>query len=208
MASITTIRTKTNTRQRQLRVTAQLLLWVAAAFLLVSIFLPYWQMTLHAPQYPGGLHVHVFANKLVGDIHEIDGLNHYIGMRSLEEAATFERQISVAAITALALLVVAASFIRKRWAILLAIPALTFPAVFLADLWYWMRLFGQNLDPHAPLSSSIKPFTPTVLGTGHIGQFSTTASVSSGFYLALLADLLIVAAFVLRTHERRVEDQV
>ena len=27
---------------------------VAALLLLVSIFLPYWQLTLHAPQYPKG----------------------------------------------------------------------------------------------------------------------------------------------------------
>jgi hypothetical protein len=34
------------------------ILFVASALLLlVSIFLPYWQMTLLAPQYPGGLHV-------------------------------------------------------------------------------------------------------------------------------------------------------
>lgn len=181
--------------------TSSVLLWLAAGLLLVSIVLPYWKLTLHAPQYPGGLHVHVFANKMIGDIFEIDGLNHYIGMRQLEEAARFEREISIYAIAALALLVLAASFIRSRWAFLLALPALSFPFVFLGDLWFWLRLYGQNLDPRAPLSSSIKPFTPTVLGTGTIGQFSTTASLQLGFYMAILAGVVIIVAFLVRRRE-------
>src|SRR5210317_981713 len=85
------------------------ILFVAAALLLlVSIFLPYWKMTLLAPQYPGGLHVTAYVNELTGDVAEIDGLNHYIGMRPLNEAAKLERSVSVFAIGALALLVVAA----------------------------------------------------------------------------------------------------
>ncbi|HBY97487.1 MAG: hypothetical protein M5U01_21310 [Ardenticatenaceae bacterium] len=204
---MTTLPLKAKTRAEskfQFQMTASsVLLWVAAALLLASIVLPYWKLTLNAPQYPGGLHVHVFANKMIGDIHEIDGLNHYIGMRRLDEAAKFEREISVFAIVALALLVLAVSFIHSKWAILLALPALSFPFVFLADLWFWLRYYGQNLDPHAPLSSAIKPFTPTVLGTGKIGQFSTTAFVTYGFYLALLAGVLIIAAFVIRQRELR-----
>ena len=78
---------------------------VAALLLLISIFLPYWKMTLLAPQYPGGLAGHVYVNELTGDVAEIDGLNHYIGMRPLDEAAQFERSISIFAIGALALLI-------------------------------------------------------------------------------------------------------
>jgi len=56
---------------------------LAAVLLVVSIFMPYWKMTLHAPQYPKGLSVQTYVNRMVGDVKEIDGLNHYIGMRPL-----------------------------------------------------------------------------------------------------------------------------
>lgn len=177
---------------------ADLLLGIAAVLLLLSLVRPYWQMTLHAPQYPSGLHVQVFVNRVEGDVAEIDGLNHYIGMRPLDEAAQLERRVGWGAVVGVALLVAMAGFTQRRWAGLLTFPALTFPLLFLADLWYWLHRFGQGLDPHAPLSSSIKPFTPTVLGTGVIGQFSTTATVASGFYLALLAGGLILTALWLR----------
>ncbi|GAB4382463.1 MAG: hypothetical protein Kow0022_00020 [Phycisphaerales bacterium] len=71
------------------------LLLIARVLLLTSLFLPYWHMTLHAPQYPDNLHLTAYLNHLAGDVAEIDGLNHYIGMRSLEEAAQVERSVGV-----------------------------------------------------------------------------------------------------------------
>jgi hypothetical protein len=169
------------------------LLFVAAAILLlVSIFLPYWKLTLNAPQYPAGLSVEAFLNRLEGDVSEIDGLNHYIGMRPLGEAASFEKSISVLGTVVVALLILAAVFVHNRWAALLALPALLFPVIFLADLQFWLANFGQNLDPAAPLSSSVKPFVPPVLFTGHIAQFSTTAVPGPGLWLAIVASILIL----------------
>jgi hypothetical protein len=167
-------------------------LTLAAMCLLVSIFLPYWRMRLLAPQYPGGLEVQVYVNRLTGDVREIDGLNHYIGMRPLGEAAQLERSLSIIAIAVLSLLVVAAIIIHSRWAALFALPALLYPAIFLGDLGFWLRNFGQNLDPKAALSSSIKPFVPPVLGEGIIGQFRTVAVVDRGFSLAVFAVMLIL----------------
>jgi hypothetical protein len=164
---------------------------LAALLLLVSIFLPYWEMTLFAPQYPKGLTVQAFLNDIQGDVGEIDGLNHYIGMRPLAEAATFEKSISVIGVAVLALLVLAAVFVHSKWAALLALPALLFPAIFLLDLQFWLANFGTNLDPTAALSSSVKPFVPKVLGVGTIAQFKTEAGPAAGLWLAILASLLI-----------------
>jgi copper chaperone NosL len=164
-----------------------LLLMAARVLLLVSLFFPYWRMHLEAPQYPGGLRVQAYVNHLEGDVAEIDNLNHYIGMRPLEEAAQFERAASVWLIIAMVLLVEGAAFIHNRWAALLAAPAVLFPAFFLADLYLWLNHFGQNLDPDAPLSASVKPFTPPLLGVGTVGQFRTIASAGEGLILAAAA---------------------
>ena len=147
---------------------------IAAGLLIASIFQPYWRLTLHAPQYPKGLHVIASLSTLEGDVAEIDGLNHYIG------------------IAALVLLILAAIFIHNKWVTLLALPALLFPVIFLADLQYWMANFGQNLNPSAPLSSSVKPFIPPVLFEGKIAQFSTWAQPELGLWMAIAASIVIL----------------
>lgn len=169
-----------------------LLFGVAALLLLISIFFPYWKMTLLAPQYPGGLEVVAFVNKLAGDVREIDGLNHYIGMRPLEEAAQLERSVSIVAIVILSMLLLGALYVHTKWTTLLVLPAMLMPFLFLADMYFWMRNFGLNLDPTAALSSAIEPFVPPIWGSGFVGQFETVASFQTGLYLAFLNVILIV----------------
>jgi hypothetical protein len=178
---------------------------IAAILLLVSMRFPYWGLVLEAPQYPGGLQLRVFVNYMTGDedpqldeVHEIDGLNHYIGMKSLYDAAKFERSIAIPAVIIMMILLAVAAFWKNRFAWLLTIPALGFPLIFLADLGFWMNNYGQNLDPYAPLSSAIAPFTPPVLGEGVIGQFKTVAYVDTGWYIVVFAAALIIIGLLLR----------
>ena len=186
-----------------------ILLATAAILLIISIFTPYWRMTLNAPQYPKGLMVQIYVNRVEGDVAEIDGLNHYIGMRPLEEAGQVERRFAILAISSIALLTAAAIFIHTKWAALLALPAASVPFVFLGDLYYWLRNFGLNLDPNAALSSSIEPFVPPVLGTGIIAQFSTLALPDWGLYLAFTATVLIIVGlyFHRRAYKPLVDQQ-
>lgn len=167
-------------------------LGAAVLLLLISIFLPYWSLTLHAPQYPGGLKIHLFVNHVTGDVQEIDGLNHYIGMRSMEDAAAIERTLSIIMIVGIGLLAVAAIYIHSPVAVFFSFPAFLFPVIFLGDLYFWLWNFGTNLDPKAPLSSSVKPFVPPLLGEGNVGQFKTVASWDIGLIMAILASILIV----------------
>ncbi len=168
-----------------------ILLLTATAFLLISIFFPYWIMEMDAPQYPDGLRVEVFVNKIIGDVEELDLLNHYIGMRTLNEGATIERNLSVFAIVALCLSTTAAVFVHNRWAVFLALPVLVYPFIFLLDLFLWLRFFGQNLDSSAPLSSAIEPFTPPLIGNKAIANFIVHTNVGSGFYIACIAVALV-----------------
>lgn len=182
-------------RRRPVRYLLPSLLLIGAAIILYNSYSqPYWNMTLHAPQYPGGLHVQAYLNRLEGDVGEIDGLNHYIGMRPLNEAAQLERETSFMAITAMGLLLLAAVVVHSPWAAVVALPAMFFPAGFLLDLYFWLNSFGQNLDPHAALSNSVKPFTPPVLGEGFVGQFRTVAAADSGLQMALIASGVTFAA--------------
>jgi copper chaperone NosL len=186
-----------------------IILVIAAVILFISIFFPYWKITLFAPQYPSGLEASMYVNRLTGDVSEIDGLNHYIGMKPLGEAAVLERTLSVVIIIGLALLIAAAVYVHSPIALFLCIPAVFYPLFFLADLYFWMRTFGTNLDPHAPLSGAIKPFVPPILGEGKIAQFSTMATWEIGLYMSIAASVLILIGlyFHRRAYKPLVETQ-
>ncbi len=194
----TTARALRASAAQRARLWPRLILAAAALLLGLSTLLPYWTLTLHAPQYPRGLSVTLYTQKLTGDVEEIDGLNHYIGMMKLGDAAILERRVARAALAAIVLLGLLAALLRPRAAALLALPVVAFPLVFVGDLFYWLYRAGHELDPSAALSTSIKPFTPHLLGLGRVGQFSTTARFEVGFYLALAAAVLALAGIALR----------
>lgn len=170
------------------------LLMAAALMLMVSLFTPYWSMTLTAPQYPKGLRVDVYVTHLEGDVREIDGLNHYLGMPPLDEGGRFERSIAPLAIITFGLLLVAGVFVHNQWAALLALPVIAYPLVFLADLWWILYQYGHSIDPESALGGAIEPFTPPILGQGKVGQFGTMANWELGLFLAFGAAVVVLIA--------------
>ncbi len=175
----------------------RLLLVAAAGLLWASFGLPYWSMRVRAPQYPKGLSLQVYPDRLEGDVQEIDTLNHYIGMRPLAQGAQFERRLARPIGLMAGLGLVLAALFRIRRVPLLVLPALCFPVVFAGDLYWWLRRFGLNLNPHAPLNRSIKPFIPTLVGEGRVGQFDSVAWFAEGFQLSVAASVCILLALVL-----------
>jgi hypothetical protein len=149
-------------------------------------------MSMSAPQYPKGLRVDVYVNRLEGDVREIDALNHYLGMPKLDEGGRLERSISIISIVTLGLLLMAGVFVHNQLAGLLALPALGFPIVFIADLFYILYSYGHSIDPKSALGGAIDPFTPPILGPGVVGQFGTVASFEIGFYLSIVAVLVVL----------------
>jgi len=163
----------------------------AALLLIVSLLLPYWVLRLRAPQFPNGLTVTAYVNRLTGDVGELEGLNHYVGLGSFQDAATFERSIAIAAVVMLAGLLIAAFLIHSRWVLVLVLPALLFPFIFLIDLQFWLWDFGHHLDPAAPLAKAVGEFTPPIFGPAEIAQFNTLALPGIGLILAFIASALI-----------------
>jgi len=189
---------------------ARFFLQAGAGILLVaSMFYPYWEITLHAPQYPRGLFIQTFVNKMepARNVFEVDGLNHYIGMIKLTDAATFEQAISVYAIPAVALLATASFLVTGIWRTLLRLPVILYPVIFAVDLFSWLYYAGHTLDPKAPMSSSIKEFTPKILGKGTIGQFHTEANFTTGFYLAAAAAVITLVVAIWERWSRHARPQ-
>lgn len=184
--------------------------WVRGLVLLSTILFAishiwkYWELRLNAPQYPGGLFVSVYTHDVRGDVREVDGLNHYIGMAPLAEAAEFERMIAPYAIVAFIILGLVAVVLPRRWAPLLTLPIILFPIVVFVDLFAWLYYFGHNLDPTAALSGAIDEFTPAILGRGVVGQFTTDAVMGLGWWIGAAAAVVALAAIILNARKPRV----
>lgn len=172
----------------------------ATLLLFVSLLLPYWVLRLEAPQFPGGLTVRAFINRLEGDVVELEGLNHYVGLESFDNGAVFERSIAIIAVIVIGGLLLAAWYIHSRWVVVLVGPALLFPLIFIGDLQYWLWRYGHSLDPRAPLANAVGEFTPPIFGPAEIAQFDTMALPGPGLIIATIASVLI--GFGLRAHRR------
>lgn len=189
--------------KRDLNLWATLSLLTAAALMLLSLFLPWWAMKLYAPQYPEGLNIVVYPSQLAGDIEIVNGLNHYIGMAPFSEASFPELKVLPVIVVALALLMAAAGALRRR---VLAWTTLgLFAVVGVGGLWdmaRWLRKFGTELDPQAPIK--LDPFVPPVLGKNTIANFTTFSTFQVGALVLLLVGALLVLALTLRDRPARV----
>lgn len=181
-------------RRRRLVVAAAV---VGAAMMVGSYWLPWWGFLLKAPQYPQGLELIIHLSGVEGDVQEINIINHYIGMAHLDEAAKFERAhaLSLLALIALSVVLLVNNLGRRLNGVLVAVAA-SLPAGFILDTFYWMYRFGHELDPKAPMT--IQGFTPTLFGSGKIGQFVTQAGPEAGFWVAFVGALLVTGAAIVR----------
>ncbi len=170
---------------------------IASILLAATLFLPLWQMELVARQYPERLIMHAYGYKFEGDerspyqdIREINGLNHYIGMKPLEEVT--EMQLFIPSVVTLAAATLVVSFVawKRRWLQWLTTAAFwSIPIFFVADLQFWLYHYGHTLDEKAPLDTG--SFTPKVLGTTKVWNFHSDTSFEIGFYLMIAAALVI-----------------
>jgi hypothetical protein len=180
----------------------RLLMVAAAAALVATFFLPLWNLTMFAPQYPDGLRLDIYSHRLVGgnqgqDVKEINVLNHYIGMRDLTEEDFTEFKWMPFVIGALALLMLR-GVVHGTMAALVDV-SVVFTYFGLFSLWsfaYKLYRYGHDLSPAAAVK--VPPFMPPVFGYRQIANFEVysypqAASYALGLALLLLAVAVVVA---------------
>jgi copper chaperone NosL len=170
---------------------SSILIAIAALLIFASLFFPWWRMEFWAPQYPEGLNIIVYPDKLDGEINNINSLNHYIGMKNFSEENFPELQYLPYLIGGLAILVLLAALIRKK-AFLYSVIGLFIVggALGVWDLRRWLVDFGTNLDPRAPIE--MDPFIPPIIGENIVANFTTYSSLQTGSYLVVVAFILIL----------------
>jgi nitrous oxidase accessory protein len=170
---------------------------VASALLAGTLFVPLWRMELVAPQYPAGLVMRAYGYKFADDpasyyddVREINGLNHYIGMKPIKEVT--EMQLFIPGVVALVAGTLLGSFVawQRRWLrVLLAAGFWTMPLFFVVDLQYWLYNYGHTMDQSAALNTG--SFTPKVFGTTKVWNFHSETRFEIGFYMMVAAALVI-----------------
>jgi copper chaperone NosL len=184
---------------RPLNLWSRLLLLVAAATIVTSLFYPLWKMHLVAPQYSDGLDLFIYSYKIVGGglngqhLVEINNLNHYIGMAPILQADFLEMRWMPFMFGLITLLILRSVVFGQMGNVVdLFIIYCYFGLFSIGSFWYRLYQYGHNLDPRAPMH--IKPFTPLLLGSKQIANFRESSYPELGAYLLCFSVLLIVLA--------------
>lgn len=160
-----------------IRFGGRILLVLLVLPLALSFTQPLWRITLHAPQYPAGLHMDVYAYKLEGghgghDIAEINSLNHYIGMHRIERSSFADLDWLPFALGFVGILTLRAAAIGNvRTLIDLLVITSYITAFAFVRFVYQLYVFGHDLDPTAALT--VAPFMPVVIGAKQVANFTT-----------------------------------
>lgn len=175
----------------KLSIFSSILLSLSAVLIAVSLFFPWWGMQFFAPQYPEGLNIIVYPNKLAGQIDIVNGLNHYIGMSNFSEANFPELRYLPFLIGGLAAFTLLIALLRKQKLLYVLIGIFSLGGILgVYDLHRWLHDFGTNLSPMAPIK--VKPFVPPILGHNKLANFNTYSILGVGSYLILAAFLLML----------------
>ena len=182
---------------------------VFAGLLLLTLFVfPMWRITLIAPQYPKGVSMFIYINKIGGDtpgtLQNINILNHYVGMKYIEPDAIPELKYFPYIIGAMAFLAFVAALINRKsvfwtWTIVM----ITLAVVGIYDFYLWEYDYGHDLSPTAPIKIPGASFQPPVFGTKLILNFTAKSFPHLGGYLAGLAILFSLIAGYLKGKIRK-----
>jgi len=168
-----------------------------AFFVLIpTLFVPLWNMTFFAQQYPEGLQLFIYTHDLVGgdggnDLVEINVLNHYIGMAELKPSDFTELKWIPLLIGLIGLLILRAATIgNMRSLVDILLIFIYFGGFSLWSFWYKLNYYGAHLDPKA--SVKVEPFMPPMFGYRLVGQFDVYSYPSYGSYCFALVGVLLL----------------
>lgn len=177
---------------------ARLLLVLSSIILIAVLFFPFWQIQLSAPQYPEGLVLLIYANKLAGNVDIINGLNHYIGMKTLHTADFFEFTILPYIIGFFSLAILLTAIIGKRiWLNIIFILFVCFGIIAMIDFWRWDYNYGHNLNPDAAIIVPGMAYQPPLLGYKQLLNFGAYSIPDVGGWMFIGVGVILLVLVIL-----------
>ena len=185
---------------------------IIGSLLILSLFIfPMWNIRLGAPQYPEPLGIDIYINGLKGqnefDLQNIDGLNHYIGMKTLPKPGDMW-EFTVFPLMAIFMSVSGMfigffGFLKKispnwflYWFILMSILGV----LGVYDFNLWLNDYGSNLDPKAIMKlvnadGTPMKYNPPLLGHKKLLNFDAYSYPRIGGILLWIGMMLALVAF-------------
>jgi copper chaperone NosL len=182
-------------KNNSINIWVRMLVLISGLLLVPVIFLPMWRIELDAPQYPEGLTLKIYPGKLGGDVEIVNGLNHYIGMKTLHAEDFIEFTVLPYLIIFFAVLFVMTSLVNRR--VLLYITTslfMVFAVLAMADFWRWEYDYGHNLDPHAAIQVPGMSYQPPFLGYKQLLNFGAFSIPDAGGWIFFSVGILLFGA--------------
>ena len=177
----------------RLKLWMRLLLIFCGLALIAVLFVPMWRIDLVAPQYPEGLMLLIWPDKLAGNVDIINGLNHYIGMKTLHTEDFIEFSILPYIIGFFALFfVVAGVAARRKLLYVLFVMFVSFGVLAMYDFWRWEYNYGHNLDPNAAIIVPGMAYQPPLIGFKQLLNFGAYSMPDIGGWIFVGAGVLLL----------------
>jgi len=181
---------------------SKIIVIAASLILVLSFFFPIWYIDLEAPQYPEGIGLEIWLNKITGqkphDLNNINGLNHYIGMKEIVPDAIPELKIMPFIIIFLILFGLAAGISGKRslvyvWIVLFFVIT----AVGLYDFYMWEYDYGHDLNPNAAIKIPGMAYQPPLIGSKMLLNFNAISMPHIGSWILVASVVLAAVALII-----------
>ena len=168
----------------KIKTATRIVLVLCGLALIFVIFTPIWRIDLQAPQYPEGLRMLIYANKLAGDVDIINGLNHYIGMKTLHADDFVEFSVLPGIIAFFAASFVLVGLWGKRKALnILFLLFVIFGIIAMYDFWRWEYDYGHNLNPNAAIIVPGMAYQPPLIGFKQLLNFGAWSFPDIGGFI-------------------------
>ena len=191
-------------KNNRLKLWIRLLLILCGLALIAVLFVPMWRIDLVAPQYPEGLMLLIWPDKLAGNVDIINGLNHYIGMKTLHTEDFIEFKILPYVIGFFALFFVTTGVVaRKKLLYLLFVMFVGFGILAMYDFWRWEYNYGHNLDPGAAIIVPGMAYQPPLIGFKQLLNFGAYSMPHTGGWIFVSVGVLLLFCTIMAWRSRK-----
>jgi len=181
---------------------SKILIIIGALIIMLTFVFPLWYIDLEAPQYPEGIGLEIWINQIVGqnphDLANINGLNHYIGMKEIKPESIPELKIMPYLMIFMMLFGLIAGIFGKRklvyiWILLFIIMAV----VGMYDFYMWEYDYGHNLNPQAAIKIPGMAYQPPLIGSKMLLNFNAISMPDIATYILVCTVLLAAVALII-----------
>ena len=179
--------------------------FVCGLLLIAVLFVPLWRIELSAPQYPEGLVMKMYPNKLSGNVDIINGLNHYIGMKTLhtEDFIEFTILPYIIVFFSICCLLVAVVLYKRKWLNTVFIMFILFGIIAMVDFWRWEYNYGHNLNPNAAIIVPGMAYQPPLIGYKKLLNFGAYSVPDTGGWIFIGVGLLLLTAVIIEFRRKK-----